>query len=1165
MAVKWTDSQLEAIENGGNIVVSAGAGSGKTAVLVEKIIRLVTEQNVDLDNILVVTFTKAATADVKEKITEALYKKIAAAPDNRHLQRQAAKIGNASIDTIDAFCGKAVRRYFEKLDISCNFRMLDENEGLLIGEEVLEECIDQEYEKYNDGVFEELVSQMSERRGDEGLKTAILEIHKVLETTADEQAFRAMCLSRFDDAYYIDSLSEVLKGQFNQLLLLYKECKGLCENEDKNEGIIKAILINTVEIAGFLSLLEQDYFQFTEKYRLFKPETLRVNSKWDEELKNQIADIRDATKKIYERISEYTECSKREYELDCEKQKRLVKRLFEINDRYEQLLWTRKTDMGAVSFADIEKLTLRLFTEKTENGLVPSDTAMEYAAIYKYMFIDEYQDTNQLQDTLFSVMSTSENNLFLVGDVKQSIYSFRSARPELFAEKISGDAMKTLLLNSNFRSRCRVVDGINYLFTRVMSVKTGGVDYDDSQSLKFGAEYYEKDDSDCELHIVHGSEQEEFEHIADIINRLVSEENYVCDKKCGLRRTELRDIAVLLRSPKYSSAKLERILVSKGIPAYSDTHPVFFSNEEIVLATSMLSVIDNPTQDIMLVSVLSSAIGGFTHDELAKIRLAKKNCNFYEALKAYAEEDGKAAAFVKKLERLRLLSLNTSVAGMLTRIYDEFNLMTACAAMPGGKLRKTNLRLLLEYASNYEKTGFKGIFNFNLYLQKIKERKTEIPGAKAYSDDSNVVRIMSIHRSKGLEFPVVILAQTDKQYYTVELKQDFLVDRKYGIAMRLRDHERTVKFDTLSRISIRESKRFDLISEELRIWYVAMTRAREKLIVTASCPFTSKGGIKGLGNIKTVGDALDVWGVRYSSAPIEFIYNALKDGSAEEKSTEQGITKTVNKKASWEIYYVDPEKKQYTHGYDAQDSAGELTPDAKEVKKNLEFVYPYSVQEGFPSKTSVTAIKKLIEMKKDEPVTAKNLPEYKMQFERPAFITDDNKLTASEKGTALHTFLQYADLSELSDENAVRQEINRLVDSEFITPKQADSLNIASIVDFGNSSTLKKAVISGYIERERRFNIKVELGFLAKLTNEKPNSDPNGLVVMQGVIDCLCYDGESYTIIDYKTDRNITEKQLRERYVSQMELYKYAVKEITDCEAVKCVIYSFYLKKEINV
>ncbi len=1165
MAVKWTDSQLSAIESSGNVIVSAGAGSGKTAVLVEKIIRLITEKNVDLDNVLVVTFTKAATADVKEKITEALYKKIALSPDNRHLQRQVAKIGNASIDTIDAFCGKAVRRYFEKLDISCNFRVFDENEELLVKEEVLEECIDQEYEKYNDEIFGELVSQMSERRGDEGLKKAIGEIHKALETIADEEEFINTCIAHFDDEYYIEQLSEIQEGLLNQLLVLYNECKEICENEPKNEGLLAALEINILEIYGFLKLLGEDYFQFAEKFSLFKPQTLRTNSKWDEELKNQISDIREALKKIYSRISDYTECSREEYDVDRETQKRLTKRLFEINERYNLLLLSKKTDMGAVSFADVEKLALRLFAEKTENGFVPSDTAKEYMNIYKYMFIDEYQDTNQLQDTLFSVMSSDENNLFLVGDVKQSIYAFRSARPELFAEKISGDAMKTMVLNANFRSRNRVVDGINYIFSKIMSVKSGGVDYDDTQCLKFGAKYYERDDSDCELHIVHGSEQDEFEHIADVVNKLVSEENYVYDKKCGLRRTELRDIAILLRSPKHSSSKLEKVLISKGIPAYSDTHPVFFGNEEIVLATSMLSVIDNPTQDIMLASVLSSVIGGFTHDELAKIRLAKRHCNFYEALKAYSAQDEKASAFVKKLERLRLLSLNTSVAGILTRVYDEFNLLTACAAMPGGNLRKMNLRLLLEYAASYEKTGFKGIFNFNLYLQKIKEKNKEIPGAKAYSDDSNVVRIMSIHRSKGLEFPVVIVAQADKNYNTVELKQDFLVDRKYGVSMRLRDCEKSVKFDTLSRICIRENKRFDMISEELRIWYVAMTRAREKLIVTASCPYTAKGEIKGLGDIKTTENALDIWGIRYSSAPIAFIYNALKDGMKEMTAGESGITKYVNNKASWEIYFADPEKTEYKNSYNINEAIGELKPDKKEVKKNLEFVYPYSVQKGFPSKTSVTAIKKLIEMKNDEAVTVQNLPECKMEFERPSFMMDKSKLTASEKGTALHTFLQYANLSKISSESDVRGEIERLVENEFITNEQAQSLDISSIIGFGNSQTLKNALLSGNVERERRFNIKVELGFLAKLTNEKLNSDPNALVVMQGVIDLLYRNGGDYTIIDYKTDRNITENELRDRYSSQMELYKYAVKEITGCEHVNCVIYSFYLKKEINV
>jgi len=1158
MAIDWTEDQLKAIGSEGDVVVSAGAGSGKTAVLVEKIIRLITQKNVDIDDILIVTFTTAATYDVKEKITEALYREIALAPGDRHLQRQVGKVENASIYTIDAFCGKAVRRHFEKLNVSCNFRVLDENEAQLIKEEILEECIDCEYEEHNDEIFKQLVSQLSERRSDAGLKKAITEINKVLETTADEEYYKKMCIEHFEDGYFVKYATEVLQGLFDIVLSLWGEMDSVCTQLETYEKCKKIIDINVVETEDLKKTLEKDFFEYTRKYSLSSPETLRVGPKWDDEIKRQVKTIKEQMVNVFEVIEEFSAYSEDEYREDCEAQKMLVKRLFEIEERYEQMLWARKTEMGAVSFSDIEKLALNLFVDKTENGLQASESAKEYAEIYKYIFIDEYQDTNELQDTLFSAMSSENNNLFLVGDIKQSIYSFRSACPELFAKKIASDKMNSLVLNANFRSREKIVDAINCLFSRIMTEETGGVAYDDSQKLKFGAQYYKDEDADCELHIVYGKEQDEFEHIADVIKKLITEEHYIQDKKAGKRRIQLRDIAILMRSPRYSSSQLEKVLISNGIPAYSNTRPVFFSNEEIVLATSMLAIIDNPTQDIMLASVLSSAIGGFSNDELAKIRLAKKHCSLYDALKAYSQTDDKAAEFVEKLEGLRILALSTSVAGILTRVYDEFNFLTVAGAMYNGKIRKMNLRLLLEYASQYEKTGFKGIFNFNLYLQKMQENTTEIPGAKAYSDDSDVVRIMSIHSSKGLEFPVVIAAQLDKKYYTRELSGDFIIDRETGIGMRLRDHKKSVKYNTLSLVCARENKRFAMISEELRIWYVALTRAREKLILTTSK--TSNEFRK----MKKCGEMLDVWGLRYSSSPLDFVINILDAFDSEESQVAEGEVSEVFSVIPWNILHIDPTARLRRENDNAKEETVRF-PNKKEVVKNLEFAYPYSVQKGFPSKTSVTAIKKLIEMKKDEPVTTQNLPEYKMQFERPAFITGTGKLTATEKGTALHTFLQYAELSKLSDENDVREEIKRLVENEFITREQADTLDVKSILDFGNSSVLKKALLSGSIERERRFNIKVELGFLAKLTNEQLNSDPSSLVIMQGVIDCLCYDGENYTIIDYKTDRNITENELRDRYSSQMELYKYAVREITGCEHVNCVIYSFYLKKEINV
>lgn len=1161
MAVKWTKQQSDAIDREGTLAVSAGAGSGKTAVLVEKLIRLISEHGADLDDILVVTFTKASAADVKEKITSSLYEIIASHPSSRHLQTQVTKVENASIDTIDAFCLKIVRRYFEQLDISCNFRMLDENESALIRDEVLEDCVDELYDLCCDDDFEYAVDQLCERRGDEGLKKAIRKIYNVLETSDDEDAFKKDSLDKLlpQNTYFEDIIKSDIEEQLMGAKFVYEailnEVTQNCEKTEKLEEFFAELI---EKICILISALNKDFYVFCRKLELFEFNKLYFPKTVDEELKNSIKQRHGTVKDSFDKMRRYSAFTREDVQRDKEDQRRILSFLYFAAEKFSQMLWERKVEMSAFDFSDIEKLALKLLTDNE----LRSSAALDIGAEYKYIFVDEYQDVNKLQDTIFRSIAGDNSALFIVGDVKQSIYGFRSADPELFANALAVD--DALYLNANFRSRRRVLDSINYIFENVMTRETGGVDYDADHKLIFGSDSYDgTDDKDSELHVVAGGESEEFTHIARVIKKLLTEENYVYDKRGGKRRIELKDIAILMRSPKRSAANLEKVLIKQGIPAYSDTQPVFFNNEEIILATSMLSVIDNPTQDIMLASVLASPIGAFVGDELAEIRSAKKNCSLYEALKEYALHNEKAAGFVAKIEELRVLALSTSVAGILTRVYDEFNLLSVASSLGNAHLRKTNLRLLLEHATNFEKTGFKGIFNFNLYLHKIRESDREMSGAKAFSQDSNVVRIMSIHHSKGLEYPVVIVAQASKRYNVTDTREQFLVSKKYGAALELRDKEKAIRYNTAQSLCMEDLMGYDFVSEEIRLWYVAMTRAKERLIVTAACPKTSTG-YRGISVLPVTEETvLGKWDIRRMSNPLSFIYNALQKAPKDELKQCDGIVIEHLKGLPWSIYYIDPQAVEKIP--EAQLSTSDETIDESKVRKNLEFKYPYSRQKGFPSKTSISSIKRIIELKKDESASVGNAPEIKMQFSRPSFVMEDTKLSAAEKGTALHAFLQYADLGKLSTKADVESEIDRLLACEYITNIQARSLNIGKILSFGNSSTLKKALGSSEMQRERRFNIKVDVGFLCELTGEKLDCDPDSLVVMQGVVDCIYKDEGGYTIIDYKTDQNVTEKTLAQKYAPQLKLYAYAMKEITGCENIKCIIYSFYLEKEINV
>jgi len=1221
---RWTDEQWKAIAAGGrDILVAAAAGSGKTAVLVERIIQKVTAEEgaVDIDRLLVVTFTNAAAAEMKARIGEALERELANRPHSLHLRRQLSLLNRASISTLHSFCLDVIRKYYYLLDLDPSFRIADETEIELLKEDVLEELLEEEYGKADNERFFAVVDAYTGDRSDAELQEMILALYEFSRSHPAPDEWLADLVSMYDvdeqtnvetlpPARYIAQHAAMELAAAKRFIGL---ALALAEKESGPKPYEKRLREDMDLIADLerrLSGSWDELYHALQSLSFGRLPPCRGDG-FDAELIDEAKSLRDQAKKKIEALRDNVfSLHPSAWLRHMREMKPVVETIAALVRRFSAMFEAAKREKGIVDFSDLEHYCLRILRQyDPETGeWQPSSAALEYQAQFDEVLVDEYQDTNLVQETILQLVkkgSERTGNLFMVGDVKQSIYRFRLAEPMLFLDKYKrftadGEAggMK-IDLASNFRSRAEVLDGTNFLFAQIMGEAVGEMVYDEAAQLKYGADYPEGTDAVPEVMIIdrqRTSEEDEEETaeleaaelesrlMAEKIKEIVSRPFYVYDRSSGQqRRAMYRDIVVLVRSMTNAPQMIEQ-LQAQGIPAAADLSSGYFQATEISVMLSLLKVIDNPYQDIPLAAVLRSPLFRFDENELAMIRLSDPKGTFFEALQAFCQKTAetgeeenakeKAISFLNKLEEWRTMARRRSLADLIWQLYRDTQFYDFVGALPGGKQRQANLRALYDRARQYESTSFRGLFRFLRFIERLQERGDDLGAARPLGDQEDVVRVMTIHSSKGLEFPIVFLVGLARPFYTRDLHSPYLLDKELGFAARFVHPRLRISYPTLPLLAIQVKKRLELLAEEMRILYVALTRAKEKLYLLASVNDADKEIEKWKGVAAESGWLLPD-DVRASARSyLDWIGRALirhRDGrSLVEVNRPDEI---ASHPSVWRFEIVSAAKLRNAEvSIDREDGGalvaleqGRPVPTQgeweEEARRRLLWRYRYGKETVVRAKQSVSELKEqqaLFGEQADEWLPRKGTAPL---FSRPRFM-QEKTLTPAEKGTALHVVMRHLDLHAPMDESSIRSQIIRLVEKELLSAEQAETVDAAAIVAFFATDIGRRLCAAREVYREVPFS----LGLPADELYGSEGMESGRRLLVQGVVDCVFADERGYVVIDYKTDevtgRFAGQKEeatrfLLGRYGGQMRLYRRAIEQIWRVPVAECYLYSF--------
>lgn len=1228
---KWTEEQKAAIETRKcNLLIAAAAGSGKTAVLVERIIRIITneENPVDIDRLLVVTFTSAAAAEMRERIAAAITKALETNPNSKNLQKQLTLLSRANITTMHSFCLDVIKNNFHVIDLDPGFRILDETEGVLLKTEVLDELFEDKYEAEEDE-FLNLIDAYSDSRSDKKLKDIVLDLYRFsmsgpwperwLKEKADE--FNISTKDELFKSNWINVLMESLNLQIDGFINALEKAIYLC----KNTGGLEPYLENLdLDMSFLLNVREAIAKDFDETYKVLssmnfsKLKTVRKNTVEDVDAQQRVKDIRNTIKKSIGKLKDDIFCmSSDDMLIAIKKSYPYMKVLTELVIEFEDRFTKAKKKKGTLDFNDLEHLCLKILT--SENGNV----AEGYKEYFDEVLVDEYQDSNNVQEAIIDLVSRkySDNpNVFMVGDVKQSIYRFRQAKPELFLDKYNKYSIdegnnRKIQLYKNFRSRLEVINGVNYIFKQLMSKTVGELEYTDDEALNLGANYKEVKDEesivggDIELNILDKSEIKEEENETDInedeedigavnleakivanrIKELLSENNgkrfKVLDKHTGeYRPVKYQDIVILLRATKNWSEVFLDELGAEGIPAYADTGSGYFESIEIRTIMSLLKVIDNPMQDVPLIALLRSPIMNFSVDELGDIRLFNKDKYFYENIKEIAQSDysndilkGKCSKFLIKLEEWREKSIYTPIDEFIWYLYMDTAYYGYVGAMPNGVLRQANLRVLFQRAKQYEQTSFKGLFNFVNFINKLRKSSGDMGSAKILGENEDVVRIMSIHKSKGLEFPIVFLAGTGKQFNLRDLNNNILYHEELGLGPDLVDLNRRISYSTLAKEAIKQRIKLETLSEEMRILYVAFTRAKEKLIITGAVSNLEKWVNKCCSAASLDKDVIQSSEVLKGKSYLDWIGMAVcKHRDGEELRNIIGAVDIPIKTdlSTWKTniwtkhqLVVDENNKPVDENENSDSLIdSEIKAVDKEIERRLGFKYKFAATTNMKSNFSVSDLKKK-NYEEIEEILSENLFKEKIEL-KPKFLQEEKGLTSAERGTAMHFVMQKLDFSRVKTMEQIKQQLKELVDDELLSKEEFKTIRVSKIFNFFKSN-LGKRLLTAY---DNGNEIYKELPFFTEISpldvdNTLPDDIKDEKVRLQGVIDCFFYEGDNIVLIDYKTDyvEFGNEEEMISKYKIQINYYKSALKKITGKEVKESYLYLFYLDKEILV
>ncbi|HBH0383954.1 TPA: helicase-exonuclease AddAB subunit AddA [Clostridioides difficile] len=1263
---KWTKEQLEVIGSREcNLLVAASAGSGKTAVLVERIIQMITsrENPIDIDKLLVVTFTNAAASEMRERIGDAIGKALDENPENKHLQNQLVLLNKSSITTIHSFCLDVIKSNFHRINLDPNFRIGDQTECAILKQEAIEEVFEDLYEERDEG-FLNLVESYAERGGDKEVQDIILGIYSFAMASPEPKKWLIDSAERFNidenfdfsQSIWARAILDTVKIEINGLCLNMERALKEVESIEELETFAEKLSVEYKKIANISQACNKSWDEAYKKMASMSFENYVKGVKriskdapsYIKESKEKAKTIRDKTKKSLESIVSAT------FNKDNDSIREEIKYLYNIVKpissvvlRFEEEYSNKKREKGIIDFNDIEHFALNILTDIDEKGnIVPSDIAVGYRNKFYEIFIDEYQDSNLVQEVLLKAVANTETpNRFMVGDVKQSIYRFRQAKPELFLQKYNnyndkkGSSHRKIMLYKNFRSREEVVDAVNYIFENIMNENIGEIEYTEKERLNLGANFNVDTDEKSiiggatEIHLIQKDNKLDDDIINDKDDRINNKENEIEEEEKldniqlearmvgniikdlmkvnedgkiqkvydkgidGYRPVEFRDIVILLRATSAWAPVFADELMNMDIPTYADVGVGYFDTIEIKTILSLLQIIDNPMQDIPLISVLKSPIFGFTPEDLIDIRVQSKDKIFYEVLKSTAEYDGftdsqnetesefipseecinKSKDFLIKLKEFKEKSMYMSTDEFIWYLYTRTGYYAYVGALPGGSQRQANLKVLFERAKQFEETSLKGIFNFVNFIEKLKKSSSDMGSAKTLGENANVVRIMSIHKSKGLEFPVVICSAMGKNFNTQDFKKSILYHHNLGYGPQFVDYERRISFPSIAKEALKSKINIENLSEEMRVLYVAFTRAKEKLIITGSTR-NIQDSIKRWSNGIESLDTISQYEILKGKNFLDWIMPCvLRHRDLSNLLEEVGLDAVFNVEHNskwygklWNKNDILVEKKSDEEKESIEEILEKIdvdSPDSdyySEIEKKLNYIYPYEFSTRKPATISVTEIKKIQNNYEEELINT--IFEQKVILKKPLFIQNEEereKISGTERGTIVHLVMEVLDLKNVSSVNDIKSQIRGFVSKGIITEKQASIVNPYKIYKFFASNIGKRMLNAEIINREKSIYAQVNMKdiyiYEKLINNDDKKLYDNESVMLRGIVDAYFEEDNQIVLVDYKTDfvneENIN--QIIEKYKKQLDLYADIIETLTGKSVKEKCIYLF--------
>ncbi|SOB91579.1 DNA helicase/exodeoxyribonuclease V subunit A [Ureibacillus xyleni] len=1232
--VTWTDEQWKAIwATGQDTLVSAAAGSGKTAVLINRMIeKVIAKENpIDVDELLVVTFTNASAAEMRHRMAEALEKEIAKDPRNQHLRRQLSLVNKAQISTLHSFCLSIVRQYAYLIDIDPGFKIANEGESALLRDDILAEVLEEAYDSEDDArvnAVYRLVDSFTSDRDDQAIETLIEKLYDTSRVHPVPTKWLRSLPKQYDlpeqitidELDFIGPLKNSIKFSLEEAFAQIEDFRQYTLRPDGPYTYGETAELDFAVINEAVRRINhgtwQDLYDF---FSTLKWSTLsRKKCDCDPDLKEKAKKKRQQAKDIVDGIKKAFFLRKPERLLqEIRLMAPIIQTLVELTETFSEKFTAAKLQRGIVDFSDLEHYALEILAVKEDGVLKPSPVAIDFRNRFKEVLVDEYQDTNMLQETILQLVKSGsevDGNLFMVGDVKQSIYRFRLAEPMLFLNKYNlfedepvASGLK-IDLNANFRSRKEVLHGTNFIFEQIMGETVGEIKYDEKAGLKPAAPYdemetpvelsilYEEQDDpqedkpdsgdsteDAALDVLIEEEmkksQQEARYIIKRIREMMDNGTTVFDTKQKnpskrVRPLEYRDIVILMRSMTWSGDLVEEFKAA-GIPLYAETSKGYFEALEVMVMLNVLKIVDNPYQDIPLASVLRAPFIGCTENELAAIRLVNRKVPFYEAVKLFVEEEKsglqsntaeKLQVFLHQLENWRDMARRGSLADLIWKIYMDTNYYEMVGAMGNGKQRQANLRTLHDRALMYEKTSFRGLFRFLRFIDRMRSRGDDLGVAKSIGEKDDVVRLVTIHSSKGLEYPVVFVAGLGRSFNQKEYSDPYLFDQQFGLAVKAIDPDDRIMYTSLPFLAMKEKKTLEMKAEEMRILYVAMTRAKERLILVGSVKDWDKTRSSWSESQLLPLDAMIPDYIRARAKNyLDWIGPAIARHACFEIFSDDSYT-PITHPSQWHINPISNRNFTIANTKEQSETQSLYTEELdasilNELTDRFNATYPYKESITKKSKTSVSEIKRIENLQREEePESNTLLNKGKSAYKRPLFV-QEKALSPTEIGTVVHTVMQHIPKEGFRQLDEVTIYLQSLVEKKLLTEDEVNTVDEEKIIQFFSTSIGQRFSQAKQLYRE--------IPFTLSIVDQAGDSQ-----IVQGIIDCLFEDEDGkWVLLDYKTDKilpsfreaDALKIEMEKRYSVQLRIYSQAVESVLNLKVNEKILYLYNAQKEIRL